>query len=165
MIVIIGCRGLVQPDLAFSRCHHTGDRLHQEPAHELEHLRTEPSAHLPNLPIPAGQGVPLPEVTGPSLDVSLRLKRGQSSQAGLLLRPWLRADSADAESTAAALIVDWESQKLEVRTYANRLMNWKLVHSKYQHLNLAYPGLSLSCTPTAALSAHAQEDRLGASAG
>ena len=116
----------MQPFLRLSKDHPTGNRLHQEPAQELEQLRTEPSAHLPSLPIPAGRGVPLPGVTGPSLDVSLRLKRGQSAQAGLLLRPWLRADSADAEPTAAALVVDWESQSLEVRTYANPLMNWKI---------------------------------------
>ena len=108
----------MQPNLALSKDHHAGNRLHQEPAQELEQLRTEPSAHLPSLLIPADSGMPLPSVTGPSLDVSLRLKRGQSSQAGLLLRPWLRADSADAEPTAAALVVDWESQRIEVRTCA-----------------------------------------------
>ena len=83
--------------------------------------------------------MPLPGVTGPSLDVSLRLKRGQSSQAGLLLRPWLRADSADAEPTAAALVVDWEAQSLEVRTYANPLMNRK----GPQLASTPQPGMSL----------------------
>ncbi len=74
----------------------------------------QPEAHVPSLPIPAGQGTPLPGVSGPSLDVSFCLRQGQSSRAGLLLRPWLRADSADAAPTAAALVVDWHAKSLQV---------------------------------------------------
>ena len=158
---MVGCRGFIDPILALSKDHHTGNRLHQEPTQELEQLRTEPSAHLPSLRVPAGQGVPLPEVTGPSLEVSLRLERGQSLQAGLLLRPWLRADSAGAEPTAAALVVDWESQSLEVRTYANSSTSWTMVYSMSQHPSRHVPGLRLSCTPGAALSAHALRGHTG----
>ena len=91
-----------------------GGRLHQQPARELEQLRAQPEAHVPSLPIPAGQGTPLPDVSGPSLDVSFCLRQGQSSRAGLLLRPWLRADSTDAAPTAAALVVDWHAKSLQV---------------------------------------------------
>lgn len=74
----------------------------------------QPDAHVPSLPILTGQGTPLPGVSGPSLDVSFTLRRGQSSRAGLLLRSWLRADSDDATPTAAALVIDWEAQSLQV---------------------------------------------------
>lgn len=69
---------------------------------------------MPSLPIPVSRGMPLPEVSGASLDVSFCLRQGQSSRAGLLLRPWLRADSADAAPTAAAVVVDWHAKSLQV---------------------------------------------------
>ena len=111
---------------ALKECHNNqlvmtslaGGKLHQQPARELEQLRVQPEAHLPSLPIPAGQGMSLLEVSGPSLDVSFRLQQGQSSRAGLLLRPWLRADSADAEPTAAAIVVDWHAKTLQVNQSA-----------------------------------------------
>lgn len=105
-----------QPRLKMLKCHcaFAGGRLHQQPAKELERLRVQPEAHLPSLPIPASQGTPISGVSGPSLDVSFTLRQGQSSRAGLLLRSWLRADSADVEPTAAALVLDWESKSLQV---------------------------------------------------
>jgi hypothetical protein len=56
----------------------------------------------------------LPGVKGPSVDVSFTLHRGQSSSGGLLLRAWLHADAPDAQPTAAAVIVDWKTESLEV---------------------------------------------------
>lgn len=91
-----------------------GDRLHQQPAAELAQLRAQPGTHLASLPIAAGQRAQLPGISGPSLDISFSLRQGQSDRAGLLLRPWLHADSADAQPTAAAFIVDWQSQSLQV---------------------------------------------------
>ena len=91
-----------------------GDRLHQQPAAELAQLRAQPGTHLPSLPIAAGQQAQIPGTSGPSLDVSFSLRQGQSHRAGLLLRPWLHADSADAQPSAAALLVDWESHSLQV---------------------------------------------------
>jgi hypothetical protein len=91
-----------------------GDRLHQQPAAELEQLRAQPGTHLPRLPIAAGELAHIPGTSGPLLDISFSLRQGESDRAGLLLRPWLHADSADAQPTAAALIVDWHSQTLQV---------------------------------------------------
>ncbi len=113
-------RSQLRPVMLKCHCAFAGGRLHQQPAKELERLRVQPEAHMPSLPIPESQGTPILEVSGPSLDVSFTLQQGQSSRAGLLLRSWLRADSADVEPTAAALVLDWESKSLQVILFSDR---------------------------------------------
>ncbi len=93
----------------------TGGRLHQEPAPELEQLRQGQGVHLSSLSIEAGAAAALPQIRGPSVDVSFWLSRGASSAAGIVLRAWLRADAESDEPCAAAAVVDWEARTLEVR--------------------------------------------------
>ena len=110
--ILMLCPAAVPSRMSTHDC--AGDRLHQQPAAELAQLRAQPGTHLASLPIAAGQRAQIPGVSGPSLDISFSLRQGQSDRAGLLLRPWLHADSADAQPTAAAFIVDWQSQSLQV---------------------------------------------------
>ncbi|BDA48086.1 Fructan 6-exohydrolase [Coccomyxa sp. Obi] len=91
-----------------------GGRLHQQPAPELAQLRLGEGVHLANLLVEEGAAAALPQIWGPSVDVSFRLARGSCSAAGILLRAWLRADADSEQPTAAAAVVDWDAGTLEV---------------------------------------------------
>ena len=91
-----------------------GGRLHQEPAPELDQLRQGPGVQLRSLSVEPAAAAALPDIRGPSVDVSFRLARGASSAAGILLRAWLRFDADSDEPCAAAAEVNWDASTLEV---------------------------------------------------
>lgn len=93
-----------------------GGRLQQQPAPELAQLRLGDGVHLASLQVGEGAAAALPQIRGPSVDVSFRLARGSCSAAGILLRAWLHADADSEQPTAAAAVVDWDVGTLEVRT-------------------------------------------------
>lgn len=109
-----------------------GGRLHQEPVPELAELRLGHRVTLKRQPVEPGAAAKLQGIQGPSLDVALTLHRGDSSAGGLVVRAWLRSDTADAEPTAAAVIVDWHAQTLEVGT-----LNLNILCAKKTLSNLA----------------------------
>ena len=83
---------------------------------ELAQLRLGDGVQLASLQVAEGAAVALPQIRGPSVDVSFRLERGSCSAAGILLRAWLHADADSEQPTAAAAVVDWDAGTLEVGT-------------------------------------------------
>ena len=53
------------------------------------------------------------ELTGTSLDLTLTLHRGTARSAGVLLRPWLHQGVPEGAPCAAAILVNWETSRLE----------------------------------------------------
>ncbi|KAK9807040.1 hypothetical protein WJX72_011542 [[Myrmecia] bisecta] len=87
--------------------------LHQEPAPELAQLRCGASGTAAHLEVPTDKATRVPLVNAPSVDVTFTLERGQSQQAGVLLRPWLHIEKGGA-ACAAAVVVDWDRSVMEV---------------------------------------------------
>lgn len=59
--------------------------------------------------------VAVQKVSGPTLDLSCTLHKGEASSSGVLLRSWLHTGAPEpAESSAAAILVDWATGRLEV---------------------------------------------------
>ena len=51
-----------------------------------------------------------------SQDLSFTLRKGTASSAGVMLRPWLHQGVPEGPPTAAAIMVNWETSRLEVST-------------------------------------------------
>lgn len=113
-----------------------GGRLHQQPVPELVQLRVGDGVHMASLQVEEGAAAALPQIRGPSVDVSLRLARGSCSAAGILLRAWLHADADSKQPSAAAAIVDWDRGTLEARTLGKSLQS-----RPWQSCQLAGPNM------------------------
>ena len=97
----------------------TDGRMVQEPVPELAQLRgecafQEASVHvLPHAP------ARVPGLAGCCFDITATIQSNAGmGSAGILLRSWLHAGEGLAEPCAAAILVDWQQQRLEVRAVA-----------------------------------------------
>jgi len=85
------------------------DKLFQEPAEQIDQLRTGPMWQLESLPLFPEEPIPVEDTSGQALDIEVVLMKGSSDAAGLLIRSW----RVGGEGTAA-IVFDWERSCLEV---------------------------------------------------
>lgn len=85
------------------------DRLFQEPAEQINQLRSEAKWQLESLPLSPEEPIPVEGTRGQALDIEVKLEKGSSDAAGLLIRSW----NVGGEGTAA-IVFDWERSCLEV---------------------------------------------------
>lgn len=86
-----------------------GSKLMQQPACEVDSMRSGAVWHDADLLLYPEEPTPLPRVGGEALDLSITLERGSSDAAGLLLRSWHIGGEG-----SAAIVFDWERNSLEV---------------------------------------------------
>ena len=89
-------------------------RLVQRPAAEVAQLRGQPVFEAAQLPISRGQPARVTGLGNCRFDLSFTLERSEEGTSGVVLRSWLLAGPGATEPCAAALVVDWQRQRLEV---------------------------------------------------
>lgn len=97
-----------------SRAAAADGRLHQEVAPELAALRQQPSWSTDGLEVSASRAVQVQPVSGPSWYAECTVVRGEAAATGLLLRSWLYKGPEVEVPCAAALLLDWRNNQLEV---------------------------------------------------
>lgn len=85
------------------------DKLFQEPAEQINQLRSEAKWRRENLPVSPDESIAIEGTRSQALDIEVKLEKGSSDAAGLLIRSW----RVGGEGTAA-IVFDWERSCLEV---------------------------------------------------